>query len=239
MENFNRVDLFDTKGIEYIFVIGYLIILIVFWNLAKPKRIIGRTKKAVSRVSAGILKIPQGVYFNKNHTWTHLEESGIAKVGLDDFLRHVTGDVIFTGLKAQSTVIRKGDLLAQMDQDGRQLNVYSPISGIILETNSDLSDNPSIFKDDPYKKGWIYKIKPVNWRNETDACLLAEDATNWATNEMDRLKDFLIRGPGQKTASEPSMMHILQDGGELREKILSELTEEDWMKFQEEFLNYL
>jgi len=237
MESFNRVDLFDTKGIEYLFVIAYLIVLIVFWNLAKPKRIFGRVKSTISDLSAGILRIPQGVYYSKYHTWTHMDESGIAKVGLDDFLCHLTGDVLFTGLKDPDTMIRKGELLAKIDQNGRQLNVYSPISGIIQESNSDLEENPGIFRDDPYKKGWIYKIMPLDWRNETNSFLLAEDATKWASNEMERLKDFLISGPLQKESSEPAMA-ILQDGGEIREKILTELPDEAWIKFQEEFLDY-
>ena len=237
MESFTRVDIFDTKGIEYLFVIGYLLFLIVFWNLAnKPERLISQINKVMSTISAGVLRIPQGVFYNKFHTWTHLDESGVARVGLDDFLQHITGDVKFTELKNPDELINKGDLLTQIDQDGKHLKIYSPISGKILESNSTLNENPEIFNEDPYKKGWIYKIKPSNWRNETNSYLLAEDATNWAVKELSRFKDFLSGGPMRKYSSEPSMI-LLQDGGEIRENILSELPYEVWMNFQEEFLN--
>ena len=77
MESFSRVDIFDTKGIEYLFVIGYLLFLIIFWNIAnRHERMITQVKKMMNTLSAGILRIPQGLFYNRYHTWTHLEESG-------------------------------------------------------------------------------------------------------------------------------------------------------------------
>jgi glycine cleavage system H protein len=238
MESFNRVDIFDTKGIEYLFVIGYLLILIVFWNIAnKHEGIIKQIKKVISTLSAGILRIPQGLFYNKYHTWTHMDESGVARIGLDDFLQHITGRVKFTQLKNPDEIINKGDLLTQIDQDGKQLKIFSPISGRILDSNSTLNENPGIFNEDPYKKGWVYKIKPSDWRKETKSYFLAEEATNWTAKELDRFKDFLTGGPMRKYTSEPSMI-LLQDGGEIRDNILSELPNEVWKNFQEEFLNF-
>jgi glycine cleavage system H protein len=238
MESFSRIDIFDTKGAEYLFVIGYLIFLIVFWNLAnKHEGIMKRAKKAISTLTAGFLRIPQGIFYNKYHTWTHLDENGVAKVGLDDFLQHITGRVNFTWLKNPDETIGKGDLLAQIDQDGKQLKIFSPISGRILESNSKLNENPGIFNEDPYKKGWIYKIKPSRWRKDTNSYLLAEDAINWSLKELDRFKDFLTMGPMRKYTSEPSMI-LLQDGGEIRNNILSDLPGEVWKLFQEEFLDF-
>jgi len=239
MESFNRVDIFDTKGIEYLFVIGYLLCLIIFWNLAtRHEIIIKQIKKVISTLSAGILRIPQGLFYNRYHTWTHLDDSGVASVGLDDFLQHITGEVTFTQLKDPDQMINKGDLLTQIDQDGKHLKIFSPISGKILASNATLNENPGIFNEDPYKKGWIYKIKPSHWRKETNSYFLAEDATNWSVKELDRFKDFLTGGPLRNYSSEPSMI-LLQDGGEIRDNILSELPNEVWTDFQEEFLNFI
>ena len=239
MESFNRVDIFDTKGIEYLFVIGYLLCLIIFWNLAtRHEIIIKQIKKVISTLSAGILRIPQGLFYNRYHTWTHLDDSGVASVGLDDFLQHITGEVRFTQLRNPGEMINKGDLLTQIDQDGKHLKIFSPISGKILASNATLNENPGIFNEDPYKKGWIYKIKPSHWRKETNSYFLAEEATNWSVKELDRFKDFLTGGPLRNYSSEPSMI-LLQDGGEIRDNILSELPNEVWTDFQEEFLNFI
>lgn len=153
MENFTRVDIFDTKGIEYLFVIAYLLVLIIFWNIAKNPQIIRQIKEGIRTISANLLRIPQGIFFNRFHTWTHLGESGEAKVGLDDFLQHVTGKIKFSHLKNPGEMIAKGDLLTMIDQEGKQLKVYSPISGKILTTNSMLNENREIVYNRPYNKG--------------------------------------------------------------------------------------
>ena len=237
MEGFSIVDIYETKGAEYLFVIAYLIILIIFWRLMRnPGKVLRQIKDAVSTLSAKILNIPQGIYFNKNHTWTHLGESGAAKVGVDDFLQHVIGDLQLSGLKDPGDSIKKGELLAEIEQEGKQLKVYSPISGEILETNAMLVENPEMINSDPYEKGWLYQIKPSNWMKETSSCLLAEKAIEWSDKELSRFKDFLSMGAMRKYSSEPAML-MLQDGGEIRDNVLSELPEEVWNDFQEEFLN--
>ena len=237
MENFSRVDIFDTKGIEYLFVIGYLLFLIIFWYIANNhEKSLSQIKKVISTLSAGILRIPQGLFYNKHHTWSHLEVSGAAKVGVDDFLQHIVGEAKFTNLKEPGEKIQKGDLMTQIDQNGKSLKVFSPISGTILDTNSELVENPEMLNEDPYEKGWIYKMKPSDWIRDTNTCLFAEEATEWSIKELERFKEFLTGGAMRKFSSEPSMI-LLQDGGEIRDRILSELPNEVWMDFQEEFLN--
>jgi len=238
MEGFSSIDIFDTKGTEYLFVIGYLLILIIFWQVAnKPIITTKQIQKVLGSLSINLLRIPQGIFYNKNHTWVHLEESGAAKVGLDDFLLHVTGEVELSNLKNPGQMIEKGDLLTMIDQGGKQLKVYSPISGKILNTNSLVKEDNEILNEDPYDDGWIYKIKPSSWVKETESYFLAEEAIDWSTKELNRFKDFLAGDPMRRYSSEPSMI-LLQDGGEIRENVLSELPNEVWEKFQEEFLDF-
>jgi glycine cleavage system H protein len=237
MEGFSIVDIYDTKGTEYLFVIGYLIILILFWRLAsKPVNVLSKIRDAVSTLSVRVLNIPQGIYFNKNHTWAHLGETGAARVGVDDFIQHIIGDLQLSGLKAAGEPIKKGELLAEIVQDGKKLKVFSPISGEVIEANDMLAENPELINDDPYLKGWIYQVKPSNWIKDTSSCLLAEKASEWSEKELTRFKDFLSMGAMRKYTSEPAML-MLQDGGEIVDHVLSELPEEVWKDFQEEFLD--
>jgi glycine cleavage system H protein len=235
MEPFTYSNIFETKGIEYLAIITFLLLLIPFWVLLNRKvRIAKRFQKVLGVLSAKVLKIPQGIFYCRNHTWTHLEKSGAAKVGLDDLLLHITGEVIFRNLKNPGEIIRKGDLLTEIDQNGKLLSIYSPISGKILTTNSALNEDPEMLVVDPYGIGWIYKIKPTNWKTDTNSYFLAEDATNWSIRELERFKDFLADSV-KKYSSEPSMM-ILQDGGDLRDNVLSEMPGEVWNDFQKSFL---
>jgi glycine cleavage system H protein len=236
MDGFSYSNIFETKGIEYLAIIAFFAILIPFWLvLNKQVKITKRLQKVLGFLSAQSLRIPQGLLFSKNHTWAHLEKSGAAKVGLDDLLLRITGEVKFSRLRNPGELIKKGDLLAEIDQKDKLLRIFSPISGQILNTNFILNENPEILMEDPFGQGWIYKMKPSNWKAETSTYLLAEEATNWSINELERFKDFLAESV-KKYSPEPSMV-VLQDGGELRDNPLSEQTKEIWDDFQKEFLN--
>jgi glycine cleavage system H protein len=236
MDGFSYNNIFETKGAEYLIIIAFLLLLIPFWVLINNQTGITRQiHNAMGTLSAGILRIPLGLFYSKNHTWAHLEKTGIAIVGLDDFLQHITGEVKFSNLKNPGNFINKGELLADIYRNGKLLQIYSPISGRIMNTNEMLHKNPGIINEDPYGKGWIYQIKPSEWIAETDSYYLAEEAIAWSKKELERFKDFLAVSL-KKYTPETSMV-ILQDGGELCDQPLSELPNEVWQDFQKSFLN--
>ncbi len=86
-------------------------------------------RKALGILTMDILKIPKGLFYSKNHTWTYLEKSGTAKVGLDDLLLHITGEVRLNYIKNPDEMVKKGETLAEVDQNGKLLRIFSPISG--------------------------------------------------------------------------------------------------------------
>ncbi|MGE5395140.1 MAG: glycine cleavage system protein H [Candidatus Saccharibacteria bacterium] len=235
MEGFTYHNIFETKALEYLAIVFFFIILIPFWFFLNKKVTVTKKVEKLAALTAGALQIPQGLFFSKYHTWAHLERSGIAQVGMDDLLMHLTGEVAFTRVKATGEKIRKGDLMAEISHKGKRLRVYSPISGEIMEANAVLSHSPELLNEDPYLKGWMYKIKPSSWVADTNACFVAEDATLWAKQELERFKDFLSVSLG-KYSPQPSQL-VLQDGGELCDQPLSDLPEQVWQDFQEDFLN--
>jgi glycine cleavage system H protein len=237
MDGFSYNNIFETKGIEYLAIIAFLVLLIPFWlALNKKVKLTKHIRKASGILSASILKIPQGIFYSKNHTWTYLEKSGTAKVGLDDLLLHMTGEVRLNYSKNPDEIINKGEFLAEIDQNGKLLRIFSPISGKILHTNLLLHESPEMLNEDPYGRGWICKIKPTNWVEETKSYFLAEEAIKWSKKELEKFKDFLALSMG-KYLPEPAMM-MLQEGGELGDNALSEMPGEIWQDFQKEFLNY-
>lgn len=236
MDGYSYVNIFDTKGIEYLVIIAFLLLLIPFSIVLNKRATIAREfQKVLGVLTANILRIPQGVFFSRNHTWTFMEKTGTARVGLDDLLLHVTGEVNLQNLKKPGEQVNKGELLTSIDHQGKKLRIFSPISGTVLKTNSLLNENPGILNEDPYGQGWIYNIRPTNWRADTDSCFVAASATDWSKTELERFKDFLAVTM-KKYYPETSHV-ILQDGGEICDHTLSELPDELWQDFQKEFLN--
>jgi len=236
MEGFSYSNIFETKGIEYLIIIAFFAILIPFWIvLNKRAKIVQHIQRVLGNLSFNSIKIPQGIFYSKNHTWAFLEESGVAKVGMDYLLIHLTGEVDYLNLKKPGAIINKGDMLTQIDRQGKQLQIMSPISGEIVMVNTSLLEEPVKASSDPYKYGWIYKIKPTKWVTETNNYYLAENASEWTRRELERFKDFLATS--MKKHSPDLSMVALQDGGELCENTLSELPNEIWQDFQKEFLS--
>ncbi len=235
MEGFTYTNIFETKGIEYLVIIGFFAVLIPFWILLNRKiKPAYNVQKSKGFSSAGVLQLPQGIFFSKYHTWVHLEKNGEAKVGLDDLILHLTGEVSVECLKTPGEDVGKGELLARIRHNGRSLEIASPVSGKVSGANELLSENPNLIKNDPYQQGWIYSIKPSDWKADTDSCYLAENAVDWAKTELVRVKDFLAAS-SSKIMSEPIGMYM-QDGGELSEKALTHFPQEVWKEFQKSFL---
>lgn len=235
MDGFTYTNIFATKGIEYLAIIGFFLLLIPFWILLTRKsKSPEQGQLSSSLITSKALRIPHGIFFSKFHSWTFLERNGLAKVGLDDLLLHLTGEVNITHLKQPGQKVKKGELLTQINHHGKSLHIFSPISGVIQQANELLTEEPELMREDPYRQGWIYQIKPTAWKADTNTHFLAEDASKWAAQELIRFKDFLSISVNQHLP-DPSQV-VLQDGGELVEHPMAKLPPEVWQDFQEQFL---
>jgi glycine cleavage system H protein len=234
MEGFTYTNIFDTKGIEYLAIISFFLLLVPFWMLlTRPVKIPAGIRKTIGFLTTGSFRVPQGLFYSKYHSWTHLEKSGLAKVGMDDFLTRLIGEVKLINLRNQGEQVKKGELLAVVNQDGKTLNIFSPVTGEIMAVNDLLVKNPDLLTEDPYEKGWFYKIKPTNWVQETSTCFFADNALTWMEQEFYRFKDFMS---SVISTSNGNSKLILQDGGELVSEPLRTLSGDIWNTFQYEFL---
>ncbi len=233
MEPFVYTDIFDTKGIEYLIVIGFLVLLIPLWiYLNKPVQVKTGWQRS-GALSPARLRIPAGVFLSRNHTWAYLTRSGKANVGLDDLLLHLTGRVRVELVLADGSIVKKGEILARVIQDGKELEIGSPISGRVVQSRHSLEEDSTPMFEDPYGS-WLYRIEPENWKEETGPYFLATEAREWIRSELVRFKDFLSGALSQR--QEDSRGLVLQEGGELVEFPLSELDGKVWERFRKEFL---
>jgi glycine cleavage system H lipoate-binding protein/ABC-type phosphate transport system substrate-binding protein len=224
-----------------LFIIGAIILTGVITNAVARYL---RRKKVVVKISGSIshpvlnensVIIPAGIYFDKTHTWAFMEQNGIVKVGVDDFLQHITGPLTRIKMKNKGDTIKKGEPIVSIIQNGKQLNLYAPVSGNIIEQNKTLETNSSIINSSPYNDGWIYKIEPTNWARENQLLFMADKFKKYVINDFSRLKDFLAVALNANTDKYAQV--ILQDGGELKDGTLSDLGPEVWEDFQTKFID--
>jgi glycine cleavage system H protein len=235
MEGFTYQNIFDTKGIEYIFVILFLMVLIPFWLILNRR---SRKLKLVPEafaISLDTLRIPRGVFFSKNHTWMHMNKSGSAKIGLDDMLMHAAGPVNIDYKVEGGKAVEKGDLIAEIKQGGKSLKILSPLSGEVKKINNSLFDHPEFLNNHPFTEGWIMEVEPSEWLEETRSCNLGERAKSWMQAELGRFREFVLNSSASADPTRP--MVVLQDGGELMDHTLQKLPPDRWEDFQNNFLS--
>ncbi|WP_297093894.1 hypothetical protein [uncultured Draconibacterium sp.] len=233
MEGFTYSNLFDTKGIEYIVVIIFLLLLIPFWVIVNRKsEVVQHIQQGIRVLTTNFLRIPKGLFFSPNHTWMYLEKSGQAKIGLDDFLQNVLGEISILHLKSTGDTVKKGEVLAIIEQGGKQLRVHSPLSGEIVAANVPLED--AVSGTNELEAGWLYSIVPASWQKETSGFLLGAEAANWFTDEITRLKDFLNINLARQAGV--STVLAFQEGGELEPNPLEKMDAGIWDEFQNEFM---
>jgi len=193
------------------------------------------TQAVTSFFSDSTVRWLKGLYFDKSHTWAFMDKGGNLKIGVDDFLQNVTGQITRVVMAKPGEKIKKGGKLLSLVQHGKQLNLYSPVSGTIIRSNPLLTKAPDNINSSPYTDGWVYEVEPVNWSNESRFLFNADKYRDWLKEEFSRLKDFLSLN-FENSQVEPSVLR-LQDGGELRTWILAELGPEVWEEFQNQFLD--
>lgn len=105
---------------------------------------------------------PENLLFSKDHEWVHLSQEGeekTATVGLSAFALEALADLVFIELPEVGRDVAAGEPFGEVESVKAVSDIYSPVTGQILETNSAIADNLEKMSDDPYGEGWIVRIK--------------------------------------------------------------------------------
>ena len=105
-------------------------------------------------------EIPGDLKFKTSHEWVRVEQDGTVTVGISDHAQDLLGDIVFVELPDIGTQMNAEDEVAIVESVKAASDIYSPISGEIIEVNELLIDNPETINESPYSDGWFYKIQP-------------------------------------------------------------------------------
>lgn len=126
------------------------------------------------------MNVPDDLRYTSDHEWVRPSETAF-RVGLTDFAQDALGDVVFVQLPAVGSTVTKGQVLSEVESTKSVSQVYSPVSGTVVESNEQLRNAPELVNSEPYGEGWICAIEasdpaeldalmgPEEYRTTTDA----------------------------------------------------------------------
>lgn len=108
------------------------------------------------------MEIPADRRYSKEHEWALLEDDGTVRVGISEFAAHELGDVIFVEVPAVGARVTQGENMGEIESVKAVSDLFSPITGEIVEVNADIKSKPELVNEDPFAGGWLVRVKPDN-----------------------------------------------------------------------------
>ena len=105
-------------------------------------------------------EIPNDLRYTKDHEWVREQDDGTLAIGITDHAQAALGDLVFVELPVVEDVIGSGAVCAVVESVKAASDVYSPLAGTIIESNTVLADAPELVNSDPYGEGWFFKVEP-------------------------------------------------------------------------------
>lgn len=124
--------------------------------------------------------IPDELEYSRTHEWVKKEGSTYL-IGLSDFAQAELGDIVFINLPGEDEAVVAGEPFADVESVKAVSDVYSPVTGTIIEVNDELADNPALINEDPYE-AWIIRVSDVKY---TDELLSSDDYADFCGSEKE------------------------------------------------------
>lgn len=105
------------------------------------------------------MEYPEDLRYTKEHEWAAVEGSDRVRVGITDFAQDALGDVVYVDLPEEGTEVRAGEPFGEVESTKSVSDIFSPVTGRVVERNANLEDQPEMVNEDPYGEGWMVVIE--------------------------------------------------------------------------------
>jgi glycine cleavage system H protein len=105
-----------------------------------------------------VTEIPEDLRYTNEHEWARADDGRVV-VGITDYAQDQLGDVVFVSLPEPGSEVTAGQPMGEVESTKSVSDIYSPVSGVVRETNGGLDANPELINEDPYGKGWLVVIE--------------------------------------------------------------------------------
>ncbi|MEK9659117.1 MAG: glycine cleavage system protein GcvH [Chloroflexota bacterium] len=108
------------------------------------------------------MDLPADRRYSKEHEWALHQPDGTVLVGITEFAQHELGDVVYVELPKAGAQVAQFKQMGEVESVKAVSELYSPLSGEVVEVNTTLKDSPELVNESPYAKGWLVRVKPAN-----------------------------------------------------------------------------
>ncbi len=114
--------------------------------------------------------------YTQEHEWVKVEntEANEVLVGITDYAQDQLGDIVYLELPQTGSVVKQLDKMGEIESVKAVSDLFSPISGNVIESNSELNDHPELVNEDPFGKGWLIRVTMTSV-NELDGLMAASE----------------------------------------------------------------
>ncbi len=125
--------------------------------------------------------IPPELRYTKDHEWVRVQD-GIGIVGITDYAQDQLGDVVFVDLPSPGKQLTQLAVFGEIESVKAVSELYSPVSGEVVESNQALADKPELINESPYGEGWLMKVRLAD-EGEVDRLLTADEYSDYIERE--------------------------------------------------------
>lgn len=124
--------------------------------------------------------VPKTLRYSKTHEWVR-EDEDLITVGITDHAQCMLGDLVYIELPEPESSLEIGQECAVVESVKAAADIYCPISGEVVEINMALLENPQLVNQDPYGKGWLFRLRP--FENDMKVLMNSEQYTKQVASE--------------------------------------------------------
>lgn len=107
------------------------------------------------------MDVPDELRYSNDHEWVRVETDGRVRVGITDYAQEALGDVVYVQVPEVGATLSGGDQASEVESTKSVSDVYAPVTGTVVDVNTELADSPQRINEDPYGAGWIYVLEPA------------------------------------------------------------------------------
>ena len=105
------------------------------------------------------MSVPENLKYAKSHEWVRDDGDGVVTIGISDFAQEKMTELVYVELPEADRSVAAGEEVAVVESVKSASDIYSPVSGTVIEVNAGLEDDPTLVNTDPYGDGWLFRIR--------------------------------------------------------------------------------